>query len=75
MNSIDRKIFVMKEWQKYAYEDRALPIGFHATISSPHIHAMGLELVSHAIKNTAHPRILDVGSGSGYLSYCFGLLV
>ena len=56
-------------------QDRALPIGFHATISSPHIHALGLELIEDAIKKVEHPHILDVGSGSGYLTYCFGLMV
>jgi protein-L-isoaspartate(D-aspartate) O-methyltransferase len=34
-----------------------------------------LELGYAAIKDIRHPRILDVGAGSGYLTACFGRLV
>jgi protein-L-isoaspartate(D-aspartate) O-methyltransferase len=44
-------------------------IGYEATISAPHMHAYALELLKGNVK--ADSRILDVGSGSGYLSSCF----
>ena len=48
------------------HEDRPQYIGFGATISAPHMHAHALELLNdHVMKENS--RILDVGSGSGYL--------
>ena len=32
-------------------------------------------MIQDAIKKVDRPHILDVGSGSGYLTYCFGLMV
>lgn len=59
-----------------AYEDRPVPIGHGATISAPHMHAHALELLVPAILNhPERPRVLDVGSGSGYLSVAFARLV
>jgi len=58
-----------------AYADSPHPIGFNQTISAPHMHAHALELGYAAIKDVPHPRILDVGAGSGYLTACFGRLI
>ncbi|PSC68503.1 L-isoaspartate(D-aspartate) O-methyltransferase [Micractinium conductrix] len=57
----------------YAYQDSPLPIGYHETISAPHMHATCLELLRDHLKPGA--RVLDVGSGSGYLSAAMGLMV
>lgn len=46
-----------------AYEDHPLPIGFGQTISQPYIVALMLELSEPSI----HKRLLEVGSGCGYL--------
>ena len=47
--------------------DNPLPIGFAATISAPHMHASATEDLLPSIPvEGAH--ILDVGSGSGYLT-------
>jgi len=51
-----------------AYQDSPQPIGYYATISAPHMHAMCLELLKDRLKPGAHA--LDVGSGSGYLVAC-----
>jgi protein-L-isoaspartate(D-aspartate) O-methyltransferase len=51
------------------YLDAPQRIGFGATISAPHMHAYALELLKDHLKEDS--RILDVGSGSGYLSSCF----
>jgi protein-L-isoaspartate(D-aspartate) O-methyltransferase len=54
------------------YSDSPQPIGFGQTISAPHMHAAALES-AHDLYEGA--RVLDVGSGSGYLSACFSRLV
>ncbi|GMF58415.1 unnamed protein product [Phytophthora fragariaefolia] len=58
-----------------AYQDAPQRLGFEQTISAPHMHAYALELADVAIHNVQHPRVLDVGAGSGYLTACLGHLV
>ncbi|KAJ3203077.1 Protein-L-isoaspartate(D-aspartate) O-methyltransferase [Clydaea vesicula] len=48
-------------------------IGYGATISAPHMHAFCLEAMLDYLK--PGNKVLDVGSGSGYLSSCFYQLV
>jgi protein-L-isoaspartate(D-aspartate) O-methyltransferase len=50
-----------------------MPIGYGETISAPHMHATCLELLRDYAKPGA--RVLDVGSGSGYLTAVFGRMV
>ncbi|MFS8000088.1 putative protein-L-isoaspartate(D-aspartate) O-methyltransferase [Helianthus anomalus] len=50
-----------------------MPIGFNATISAPHMHATCLQLLENNLQPGMHA--LDVGSGTGYLTACFALLV
>jgi hypothetical protein len=42
-------------------QDAPLPIGYHETISAPHMHATCLELLASHLRRGA--RVLDVGSG------------
>ena len=73
-----------------AYEDSPQPIGHGATISAPHMHASASEsLLPYIIRNdpsgqesesdntTVHKgrRVLDIGSGSGYLVHVLANLV
>lgn len=51
------------------YVDSPQRIGHGATISAPHMHAYALELLQDHLK--PGNRVLDVGSGSGYLTACF----
>jgi protein-L-isoaspartate(D-aspartate) O-methyltransferase len=51
--------------------DHPLPIGHGATISAPHMHASALELLKDNILKPGDVRVMDVGSGSGYLAACF----
>ena len=48
------------------YSNRPISINYNVTISAPHMHAIALEYLSQYC--TPYSRILDVGSGSGYLT-------
>ncbi|CAL6301979.1 unnamed protein product [Bathycoccus prasinos] len=66
MRRVDRGNYCVPFSGQSAYEDHPLPIGSNATISAPHMHAACLELVHDRV--TENARVLDVGSGSGYLT-------
>ncbi|KAL8711077.1 MAG: hypothetical protein Q9220_004458 [cf. Caloplaca sp. 1 TL-2023] len=55
------------------YQDSPQPIGHSATISAPHMHASAAESLLPHLHPTA--RILDIGSGSGYLTHVLASLV
>lgn len=57
------------------YDDAPQSIGYNVTISAPHMHAFALEASVSFIKFNEPQRVLDVGSGSGYLSVAFAKLL
>jgi len=60
------------------YDDSPQPIGHAATISAPHMHASAVEhLLPYLTPSDASPapRVLDIGSGSGYLTALMAELV
>lgn len=61
--------------QRDPYEDCPQSIGCNATISAPHMHAFALEAALPFIDPEKPQRILDVGSGSGYLCVAFAKLL
>eukprot|EP00183_Erythrolobus_madagascarensis_P002479 CAMPEP_0185848872 /NCGR_PEP_ID=MMETSP1354-20130828/3590_1 /TAXON_ID=708628 /ORGANISM="Erythrolobus madagascarensis, Strain CCMP3276" /LENGTH=324 /DNA_ID=CAMNT_0028549329 /DNA_START=91 /DNA_END=1065 /DNA_ORIENTATION=- len=69
MTAVDRAKYVLPEFSSEAYQDSPQPIGFNATISAPHMHAMCLDLLRTHIERPGSSS-LDVGSGSGYLAAC-----
>ena len=71
MLAVDRGDFVLD--RRSAYYDSPQPIGHAATISAPHMHAHCLELFTAHAKPGA--KVLDVGSGSGYLCAVFAHMV
>ncbi|CAK9143948.1 unnamed protein product [Ilex paraguariensis] len=71
METIDRALFVPDGTPPYV--DSPMQIGYNATISAPHMHAMCLELLEQNLQPGMHA--LDVGSGTGYLTACFALMV
>ncbi|KGN63519.1 protein-L-isoaspartate O-methyltransferase 1 isoform X1 [Cucumis sativus] len=71
MESIDRAFFVPDDVPPYV--DTPVPIGYNATISAPHMHATCLQLLEKHLQPGM--RALDVGSGTGYLTACFALMV
>lgn len=62
MDRVPRELFVPASLREHAYEDGALPIGHHQTISQPFVVATICSLLS--LRGTE--RVLDVGTGSGY---------
>ncbi|HEU5009326.1 MAG TPA: protein-L-isoaspartate(D-aspartate) O-methyltransferase [Gaiellaceae bacterium] len=62
MDRVPRELFVPASLREHAYEDGALPIGHHQTISQPFVVATICSLL--ALRGTE--RVLDVGTGSGY---------
>lgn len=55
------------------YTDTPSPIGFSQTITAPHLHAYAIKHMKDYLYEGAS--ILDVGSGSGYLTAVFGYCV
>ncbi len=60
---VPRDAFLPPELTARAYEDSALPIGLGQTISQPSMIALMLD----ALECEPHHRVLEVGSGSGYV--------
>ncbi|KAG7095481.1 hypothetical protein E1B28_006220 [Marasmius oreades] len=63
MNKVDRGNYVLRKTE--AYEDSPQVIGYGATISAPHMHAYASEHLLPYLRPGS--KVLDVGSGSGYL--------
>ena len=59
---VPRDLFVPDELASSAWEDRALSIGYGATISQPFIVA----LMTSLARPSAADRVLEIGTGSGY---------
>jgi len=70
MRAVPRDRFLPDDVKSMAYQDGALPIGHGQTISQPYIVARMTEVLSLAEWRDAHggekPKVLDVGTGSGY---------
>jgi protein-L-isoaspartate(D-aspartate) O-methyltransferase len=69
MSLVPREAFVPPDRQASAYEDRALSIGRGQTISQPYIVARMTELSALGSSGwpwDMGPRVLDIGTGSGY---------
>ena len=69
MKAVDRANYCLHN----PYMDSPQSIGYQATISAPHMHAHALELLKDHLHEGAS--VLDVGSGSGYLTTCFAHMV
>ena len=70
MRNVPRHEFVPELFRQDAYEDHPLPIGAEQTISQPYIVAAMLEHL--ALQAT--DRVLEVGTGSGYVTALLSLL-
>src|ERR1700691_1154408 len=70
MLRVPRHEFVPDAYRAQAYEDHPLPIGDGQTISQPYVVALMLEALAIAPAD----RVLEVGTGSGYVSALLGEL-
>ena len=59
---IPRHLFMDQVFLKFAYKDKAFPIGCEQTISQPYTVAFQTEL----LQLKPHEKVLEVGTGSGY---------
>src|ERR1022692_5192649 len=71
MLRVPRHEFAPERYRDQAYEDHPLPIGEGQTISQPYIVATMLDALA---LSPAH-RVLEVGTGSGYLTALLAELV
>ena len=62
MRTVPREAFIAAEFEKFAYEDSALPIAEGQTISQPYVVATMLEAAQLEEDDT----VLEIGAGSGY---------
>jgi protein-L-isoaspartate(D-aspartate) O-methyltransferase len=62
LSEVPRHLFVPRQLQDVAYENRPLPIGYGQTISQPYIVAIMTDL----LRVDADDVVLEVGTGSGY---------
>ncbi len=60
---VKREDFVPEGYERYAYEDAALPIGYGPTISQPSTIAFMLDLLDPQDEQ----KILEIGCGCGYV--------
>lgn len=67
---VPREQFVPHDQRPYAYDDRALAIGYGQTISQPYMVAWMLQ----ALDVQSEHRVLEVGAGSGYQAALLGEL-
>lgn len=63
-NSVPREEFVLPEFRNRAYDDLEVPLGFGQTLDRPYEDA----LIISALDIQPADRVLEVGTGSGYLS-------
>lgn len=71
MSSVDRANYAPHS----PYEDSPQGIGFAATISAPHMHASAAEALLEFMPENRGVSVLDVGSGSGYLTHVLANIV
>jgi protein-L-isoaspartate(D-aspartate) O-methyltransferase len=71
MLRVPRHEFVPEDYWRQAYEDHPLPIGDGQTISQPYVVALMLE----SLQLTSNDQVLEVGTGSGYVTALLADLV
>lgn len=70
MQAVPRHLFLEKDFEEHAYEDKPFPIGFDQTISQPYTVAYQSALLN------VHPgdKVLEIGTGSGYQAAILAVL-
>jgi protein-L-isoaspartate(D-aspartate) O-methyltransferase len=70
LSAVPREAFVPPEYRELAFADAPIPIGFGQTMLAPKLQGRILQ----ALGPNATDSVLEVGSGTGYLSACLSLL-
>src|SRR6202162_2304122 len=68
--AVPREAFVPAEYRELAFADAPIPIGFGQSMLAPKLQGRILQ----ALGVNAGDSVLEVGSGTGYLSACLSLL-
>lgn len=67
---VPRETFVPAEFRELAFADAPIPIGFGQTMLAPKLQGRILQ----ALNLTRRDRMLEIGTGTGYLAACASLL-
>jgi protein-L-isoaspartate(D-aspartate) O-methyltransferase len=70
LSAVPREAFVPPEYRELAFADAPIPIGFGQTMLAPMLQGRILQ----ALGPNATDSVLEIGSGTGYLSACLSLL-
>jgi protein-L-isoaspartate(D-aspartate) O-methyltransferase len=70
LSAVPREAFVPPEYGELAFADAPIPIGFGHAMLAPKLQGRILQ----ALGVRAADSVLEIGSGTGYLSACLGLL-
>ena len=65
---VPRHLFLPEGVWNRAYEDAPIPIGYQQTASQPSLQALYLTL----LRPKSHERVLEIGTGSGFLTALLG---
>lgn len=64
MGKVPRHLFVPEQYRAIAYRDSEVPIGSGEVMLCPHVAA----LMTEALDPQSHVKVLEIGTGSGYLT-------
>lgn len=70
MSTLPREQFVPPEWRMLAYADAELPLAPGHTLAPPKLQGRALQ----ALLPRPDERVLEIGSGTGYLTACLAAL-
>lgn len=70
LSKLPREAFVADAYRALAYTDLEIPLGHGQRMMKPVVEGRTLQ----GLKVQAHEEVLEVGTGSGYLSACLGAL-
>lgn len=64
LQAVPRDVFVPEEFRLLAYSDTRIPLGHGQFMMTPRVEAR----IVQALKPNRHERVLEIGTGSGYLA-------
>jgi protein-L-isoaspartate(D-aspartate) O-methyltransferase len=70
LSAVPREAFVPAAYRELAFADTPIPIGFGQSMLAPVLQGRILQALGVGVSDS----ILEVGTGTGYLSACLGLL-